>query len=287
MADDTSNMTREELEQHVFQAVAAFEQVLEAMPDDRASLEALSDAYGQIGDASKARDHLLRLARVLIDERDGVSANELLDRLRALGDEDAEAQALITEIEESGEAAEPSSVETPIPDRAAAAEVSMCLNMSDELAFAWNLMQAGDVTEEEYAEIVQDLTDMSTSETTSTVSILHVLEARGFKALDRIIARISEDTGLPYVTLDSFDIPNPAAALLPVDFMVRRGALVFDLIGNRALAAVLNPYDKGLRRDVETLAGRRCHFCLARASEFDRALERVTSVGVEAIATED
>ena len=41
---------KKDLEAEIWNAINAFEQMLEAMPNDRVSLEALSHAYEQIGD---------------------------------------------------------------------------------------------------------------------------------------------------------------------------------------------------------------------------------------------
>jgi hypothetical protein len=59
--------------------------------------------------------------------------------------------------------------------------------------------------------------------------------------------------------------------------MVRQGLVVFDLLGRDALVGILNPFNLDLRRDVETLTGRRCHFYLAPPGEFDALLETIRS----------
>ncbi|MBT3296957.1 MAG: hypothetical protein HN919_01615 [Verrucomicrobia bacterium] len=280
-AEQTEDKGRKQLEEEVWSAIAAFEQILEAMPEDRASLETLSHAYGQIGDHAKAYEYVLRLGRVLVADGDQQSALDLLDRLRELSGDDAAGMALVAVIEEMKPASE------ALPERGGPqveptdAAVSMTPNMSEELAFTWNLLQAGEMTQEEYASVVQDLTEMSAADATATVSVLHALEARGFKGVDRIVAYVSQDRGVPYIALDSFDIPREAGSLLPLDFVVRRGALVFDFLGPHALAVLMNPYDSGLRKDIEMLAQRPCHFYITHAAEFDRAVDRITDIDIE------
>jgi len=66
-----------ELDEEVWQAINAFEQIIEALPRDRASLEALSHAYEQVGDTAKEAEYLNRLAKVLIDEEDADAAARL------------------------------------------------------------------------------------------------------------------------------------------------------------------------------------------------------------------
>ncbi len=285
MADGASDKGRKQLEEEVWSAIGAFEQILEAMPDDRSSLETLSHAYGQIGDHAKAYEYLLRLGRVLVKEGEQGAAWDLLDRLRELGGSDSTGIKLIADIEAMSAVTVPPLAPAPTVDAAPAA-VNTTPNISEELAFTWNLLQASEITQEEYASVVQDLTEMSGSDSSVTVSVLHALEARGYKGLDRVVVYASQDCGIPYISLDSIDITEEAGCLLPLAFVVGRGALVFDFVGPHALAVVMNPYDPGLRKDVEQLAGRPCDFYLTQASEFDRAVDRITAIEVDAASVE-
>lgn len=285
---------KQDLEAEVWNAITAFEQILEAMPNDRASLEALSHAYEQIGDLTKAKEYFVRLGNVLLDEGDAGAGGDLLGRLRSYAADDAEVAELVAKMEAAGgapapaeagsavEAIEPGVAEVA-PDAMAAAEapkpkkkapqVSTAFNMAEELAMAWNLMEANELTQEEYASVVQDLTEMSAGDSTATISVLHVLEARGFKHIEKVIAYLAENCTTPFVSLENFDLTWDAAKIVPREFMLRRGAIVFELLGKDALAVVMNPYDKQLRKDVETLADRKCHFYITMPSDFDKACE--------------
>lgn len=270
----------------VMAAISAFEQILEAIPNDRASLEALSHAYQQIGDSAKAKDYLIRLGHILLEEDDQAAAADLKASLVDYAEDDPEARELLAKIEklvptpEESDTAEETVVQAQTR-KASTDTVRTTFSMAEELSFAWNLMEANELTQEEYASVVQDLTEMSASETMSTVSVLHVLEARGFKNLERILGYLSKQCGTPLISLAMFDFPTEAVSLMPMDFMVRRGALIFELIGNDALAAVMNPYDKQLRKDVEAVTGKHCHFFLTLPKEFDQALEKMSAVESE------
>ncbi|MEI6217777.1 MAG: hypothetical protein WCP86_02660, partial [bacterium] len=52
-------------ESEVWSAIAAFEQILEAIPNDRTSLAPLAHAYEQIGDLARAKDYTVRLADIV------------------------------------------------------------------------------------------------------------------------------------------------------------------------------------------------------------------------------
>ena len=54
--------------------------------------------------------------------------------------------------------------------------------------------------------------------------------------------------------------------------MMHRGAIVFELMGRDALVAILNPYDTELRKDVESITGKKCHFYMVSAESYDNCL---------------
>jgi len=268
--DDESDVaSAEALQEEIRGAMAGFEKILEALPDDRASLEALAHAHDQMGNDEEARDFLFRLCDVLLKEGDAEAARGLVERIAPYAEEDQRARDLIGRIQSVG--TERVAGPTPV-------EVSTEFNMAEELSFAWNMLQGDQITQEEYASIVQDLTEMCAGEALATVSVLHVLESRAHKKLDQIIAHASRECSAPFVALSSFDLQNQVISSLPMDFMLRRGAMVYEFLGEDALAVVMNPYDQSLRRDVEALTGRHCHFYMTLPSEFDLAIDKVTDV---------
>ena len=251
---------------NVREAIAAFEQILEALPDDRLALETLLDAYAEIGDRPKALEYLLRLARVVADEADADAAPKVLDRLRELGAENPAAVELAERLARLAAPATPAAAE-PVRRRA--------VDISPELALAWNLAQAGELSQEDYAAIAHDLSENSTRTVVVPVTVQHVLYDRGFKQIDKILQFMSTNSGLPIIPLGQFDVPKEAYSLLPMDFMMRRAAIVYELMDSDALVAVLNPYDTELRDEVRRVTGRPCHFFLTTALAYDACLDRV------------
>jgi hypothetical protein len=158
--------------------------------------------------------------------------------------------------------------------------------MAEELAMAWNLMEANELTQEEYASVVQDLTEMSAGDSVATISVLHVLEARGFKNIEKIVAYLAENCTTPYISLENFELTWESSSIIPREFMLKRGAIVFELLGNDALAVIMNPYDKQLRKDVETLADRKCHFYITMPADFDKSCETAEELAEEHAAEE-
>jgi len=278
-------------ETEIRNAITGFERILEAMPNDRASLEALTHAYEQVGDEGKAKEHLFRLMDVLLAEGDIESARERIERARELAGDDPKFEELTARLEEQASAGEGAATAVEVgeerrqPQTETDVGVRRTFNMVEELSFAWNLMEANELTQEEYANVVQDLTEMSAGDSTATVSIFHVLEARGAKNMERVIAFVAKECGTPFVSLSGFQFEHETVSVLPMDFMVQRGAVVFESVGPDALVVVMNPYDKHLRKDVEALCGKKCHFFVTLPSEFDQMLDRILNIEAEPTPT--
>jgi len=274
---------REELESQVWSAIAAFEQIVQTIPNDRVSLEALSHAYEQVGDLARSRDFLVRLVGVVVSEKDRDAADLLRERLERHAASSTEAKDAQTRLEAFLAEGRPESRSFEVP--AEPLTDGMRLEMAEaerptshvaaELSFAWTLFQAGELSQEEYAMVAQDLSEVSASKTAVTVSVLHVLQDRGNRNVERIVAYAARDTGTPMVPLSLFDVQPAVLRLLPSDFVVRHGVLPFEVMGNDVLVVLMNPYNKAMRKKVETIIGRTCHFFLTLPTEFDSIMERM------------
>jgi hypothetical protein len=285
-AKDAAKEREDEARESILRAIEAFEQIVEVMPDDTISLEALCHAYQQLGDGAKARKHLLALADAVLTANEPGAIAGMVERLRPYASESPEAAALLQRIEARigggrGPSLEATSAGGESP-RAPRREVSSVFNMTEALAYAWRLFEAKELTDAEYAKVVHDLTEMSVGGSMTTFSMLHVLEGMSYPGLERVMNFVAKDCGTPVIALSCFDIRREAASLLPMDFMMRRGILAFAEMGRDLLAATVNPYEEGLPADVEALTGRRCHMFLTLPSEFDAAMNRVTDVQTEA-----
>ncbi|MEI6563285.1 MAG: hypothetical protein WCO42_03135 [bacterium] len=280
MQSSETSHKREDLESQVWSAIAAFEQIVETIPNDRVSLEALSHAYEQVGDLSRARDYLTRLASVVIDEKDRDAAEFLRERLLRFAATDPVAREAGAKIEAFLSAGLPQAKTFELATDAQSIETknriateSRNAHVASELSFAWTLFQAGELSQEDYALVAQDLSAVSTSSAPVTVSVLHALHDRGHRSLERIMSFASRDSGVPVIPLSLFEITEAARSLLPLDFMIRYGVMPFELMGSDVLVAVLNPYNRQLRENVQTAIGRRCHIFMAGPGEFDVMME--------------
>ena len=273
MAEDTKSDKNSDA--NLRDAIVAFEQILEAIPDDRVALEMLAEAHEQAGNKDKAVEYLARLGHAVVGEGDVDAAVALVRKLKELGSGQPVADRAIAQLEKLlsfQKTASTSDRKTVDGGR------RKNVDISNELDMAWNILQAGEITQEEYSAIVHDLSENSSKNVAVPVSVLHVLHDRNFKTIEKIIGFLVKDknAGLPLITLTGFDIQSSSYSLLPIEFMRHRGAIVFEQMGRDPLVAVLNPYDIDLQEEVKKTTARHCHFYLVTASDYDAALENIS-----------
>lgn len=254
----------------VREAISAFEQILEALPNDRLALETLIEAYEQLGEHDKALTYLLRLAHIVAEEADPEAIPAVAEKLQKLGAEHDTAREMLKQL-----ARVSSPEEKQAPAKPVETAPRKTVDIAAELALAWNLAQAGEISQEDYANVAHDLSENTMKNVVTPVTVQHALADRGFKNMDKVLRFMAVNSGMPIIPLGSFDLQREAAGLLPLDFMTRRAAVVFDLMGHEALVALLNPYDTELREEVLRRVGRPCHFFLTTAHAYDLYLERL------------
>lgn len=276
MTDAQHTKSPSEAETEIWNAIAYFEKILEALPHDRLSLETLAGAYEKVGDHTRAKAYTLRLVQVLIDEADEDGIGELLVRIKQFDQNDPEVKAAITTLENL----KPEKVMAVVRDDMDQLS-RRSTNIAGEISMAWNLLQANKLNQEDYARVVHDLSENSARAMDVPVSTLHVLQDRNHPGFNEILAFVSSACNLPIIALANFDIQPATAALLPLEFCIKRGAMVFELMGNDALTAILNPYDTQLSRDMEDLTGKTCHRYLVTPADFDAALEKIKKMKAE------
>ncbi|MDD5678296.1 MAG: hypothetical protein PHW60_09960 [Kiritimatiellae bacterium] len=276
MADLQNTKSSSEAETEIWNTIAYFEKILEALPHDRLSLETLASVYEKVGDHTRAKAYSLRLVQVLIDEADEDGIDELLGKIRRFDQDDPEVKNAINRLE----TLKPAKVMAVVRDDIDQLS-RRSTNIAGEISMAWNLLRANKLNQEDYTRVVHDLSENSARTPNMPVSTLHVLQDREHPAFNDILAFVSSTCNMPILSLANFDIQPSTAALLPMEFCIQRGVIVFELMGNDALVAILNPYDTQLPRDLEDLTGKTCHRYLAPPADFDAALGRIKKMKAE------
>jgi len=263
-------------ESEIWNAIGQFEKILEVMPNDRFSLETLADAYEKIGDHTRVKDYLLRLANVLADEGDEDACNNILPKLKQFDKTDPNVKDTIARLEKL----QSKKVMAVVID-SGQTPASRQGHIAAEISMAWNLLQAKKLSQEDYSLIVHDLSENSGRHGDVPVSTLHALHDRHYAGINDIMAFIATACNAPMLCLANFELQKDVLSLISWDFMINRGAIVFETIGNDALVALLNPYDNQLKMDVAGLIGKNCYYFLVTPDDFDNALGKIKTILAE------
>lgn len=265
-------------------SIAMLEQILEVMPQDAVALKALYSAYRKSGDANKAFGFLGHLVEVAIGGED----LDLLAYVRKeftafeeshpseVAAQMARIRTLVSEKEQPEKADAPAKAGDGQP------KANSETDISEELALAWKLYEENQLTQEEYSSVLHDLTEISSKDLDVPVSVLHVLNDRGFTQMNRIINYMSNRSGVPFISLTNYELNEQVAGALPEGIPTHDGALPFAYMGNDLLVAVLNPFNHMLADKVESGSGHRCHTFLVDPQDYDIALGKLKGLVAKA-----
>ncbi len=294
MAENPKTVGAGDDDSRAWEGIHLFERIVEAFPNDRAALDALTQAYEQVGERTLAVKHLVRLAEATMADGDDAALAALEPRLKRLAESDGAGRGALARVtaflansvrQDEAVVAANAGDAAPAAEKAGGDAMGRTAAVAAELSLAWNLHQSGELNAEDYAKVANDITELSSNDKLVTVSVLHVLHDRGGQGLDRILAHMSKENGAPVIPMTGFDMREEAVGLLPMEYMLRNGVLVFDLMGRKdALVVIMNPYRQALRDDVSRLLSRHAHFYLTPPAEFDAALERISQRRAEKAA---
>lgn len=276
-------------EEEVRGAIHAFEEILESMPNDRVALETLFEGHLMLDQHDNAAKFLARLTETILEENDSEALQGLLPALHQHAGLNADVASLLnraeTLIRSSPLPAAKAAPDTPVTTHPASSESGRTLpafnnnDITAELSMAWNIHQAGEFSEEEYAAVVHDLSELSNRHLDVPVTVLHVLEDRSSSSLTRVLQFVVQDTNTPFITLSRFDLDPTSINLRLPEAMVRcRGALVYEVMAKDAMVAILNPYDEELKERIKATLNTKCHFFLTSSEEYDAAVKKLYAV---------
>ncbi len=258
----SSNLSNEE-------TISLYERQLESSPNDQAVLESLAAAYGRADNTLRARATLIRLSRVIISKRDAPAAARVAEMLRPHAEADFDAlealaalETLLREVVDAGgagAASGASSESTPPPPEGVVLDK---LILKREVDLAWGLRSDGLLKDEEYSQIVEDLTIQISKSRGAAVSVLHAVVDRSIPGFDGIVQHLQDKGRVPFIDLDAFEPQRVDHREVPSTYLIRQGAVVFDEVGDELLVGILNPVDKAIREDLPRYLGAPCHFFL-------------------------
>lgn len=274
-------MAEKQIDQKLAEGIAYFEQMLQAMPEDRTTLEFLSVAYAQAGENDKCRDALISLAKVLMKEGDFESAQRIAERLEAFDDDLAKITAL--KVKAAAAPAPALTPETPSEETIAADNTVMAIREAKaaEAELVMSLLSRRALDEKTAETLNGHLESLPESSIPFLVSVLAFLDKENTSLAEECAAHLADSSGCPPVPLGSFEITKKLVDTLPEALVRVRGAVPFGELGDVLLVALLNPSDEKLRRQVEQASGRQCRFFLCPPGTAEPVLEKIYSAPQE------
>lgn len=265
------------------EAIHTLETLLEVFPEDISSLESLTAAYEEMGDTAKFMEKGKRLARLLSKGDDTKPVIKLVARMLRTVPNDPEVLALQEEALAKDILA---GMNAPVNDQppasgdagAAAHTVGdLTFDLHAELDLAWLLLQKQVITQEQYEASIERLTTSSAAQRgDSPLALLQELREMDRVNLDKIIAFLASETGMPFLELGRCECDEETVSLLPLAQAKRLGILPFDRLGSDLMVALLNPVSREWRQRIQMFLGvDKVHFYFTSPDEFLAALTKV------------
>lgn len=257
-------------------SIAMLEQILEVMPQDEEALKALYGAYCQANLRDRAFEYLNRLVDLAENEGGAVVTDFVGVELPTFEEEyplEVAAQLARLRLQDLSDKLASGGPGGRSTDTRSAGD-----DVGDEMGLAWQLYEEKQLSQDEYSSVLHDLTEISSKELDVPSSVLHVLHDRNFPQMNRILNHMSARSGVPCISLASFELDDRLGGVLPLGIPIHDGALPFAFFGDDLLVGVLNPFNEKLVSKVETTSGHRCHSFLVKPDDYDAALERFRSL---------
>jgi hypothetical protein len=268
-------------DQNLTDSIAMLEQILEVMPQDADALKALYSAYRKVGQERKAFEYLCLMIDVFEGGGEPTLRGYIHGELQHFEESfPSEVAAHVARLRmgdhEDSPAGETKSAPVQEPPRASTSKHE--LDISEELSLAWRLYEENQLSQEEYSSVLHDLTEVSSKDVEVPVSVLHVLNDRGFTQMNRVMNYLSSRSGVPCIVLSNFQLSEDVANVLPLQISVHDGALPFAFLGDDVLVAVLNPFNNSLVDRIESECGHHCHTYLVGPEDYDMALGKLKNL---------
>jgi hypothetical protein len=275
-------------DQNLADSIAMLEQILEVMPQDIDALKALYTANFKNHNVERSFEYLSNILDIAARKGDAPLVEYIQNELpRFESTHPTEVAAQRARIRTLIGVRRIHEGITRASDKLASEQAGNQQEEADigeELAFAWKLYEENQLSQDEYSSILHDLTEVSSKDLDMPISVLHVLNDRGFANSNRIMNHASLRSGVPYISIGNFEIDAKAANALPFIYPRHEGALPFGFVGNDLLVAVLNPFNHALVDSAEKESGHRCHTFLVDPADYNEALGRLKSMVAEPTA---
>ena len=284
-----------EIDPKLIEAIGFFEKMLQTMPDDRTGLEFLAVAYEQTGDVEKQVSSLIKLSEALLKEGDLEHASMIAQKLKSFkGNPQALSAARVADMlvakgtigtpRQTGSDTNPLFFESedsvdptkPLYSTQQGGVQSWASDAAKaEIEVVWQWKDSGLVPKEVCMDILHVFMDHPISDIPILISALGLLEERYPEYTAATFEAIQKQTDFAPIPLELFEISSEALQSLPLEYMKIKGVIPFAEISDELLVGLMNPMNEGLRKEIEKLAGKVCHFYLIHPAAWFTVAKRL------------
>ncbi|MEG2724916.1 MAG: hypothetical protein RR982_03595 [Kiritimatiellia bacterium] len=290
----------ETIDPKLLEGIAFFEQMLQTLPGDRASLEFLSVAYEHSGQSEQQRQVLIALAESLLQKREIDDVQKLQQSLQRFA-EDPAVQTILKRIEiaqkmetlrreTSFEADHTTATSDALPSDATEEvpinlkEEIQCALRSEE-RFLQHIENRALLPVEICQEMRMSLQQTPDLNVVMLISLLDRLEENHADLVDTVLADAIRFFEMPAIPLDLFDLSAAPLQRLPSLYIQLHGVVPFACLADQVMVAVLNPADEKLRDEIQRRIGAPCSFFLCRPLALRETLKKIEAL--EAASADD
>lgn len=263
-----------------------YEQVLEKIPDDKFSIEALVDIYVEVGDDKKVAELNSRLKKI--------DSGEKLEVVEPKKESVRQVQIKVSSSNQKKRKVKLNSrpsVSDPVPpswrrksqgideikQTKALADLvfTMQNSLKSQVDLLISLFDVEVLSKKQFSSVMYELADHKFSrDPQKPKMVMHMLEKCSGVELEKVYYFLSRKTNMPYIDLSVMPYNEKLSSLFPASLVYNQGIVIFKKISTEYCIAVLNPLNIELMEETAALLNENVHFYLTSAKEFDQFLDK-------------
>jgi hypothetical protein len=276
-------LARTSHKEFLLESAVVYEQVLETMPNDKFSIQALIDIYKEVGDVEK-QSHYEKLlcgdgtdAQAKTNSKSTVRQvqitvnNTKANRQVSLQSRPSVSDPVPTNWRRKGQELDQIKLTKALADLV----FKMQYALKSQVDLLISLYDVGVLNGRQLSSIMYKLSEHKFArDPQKPEMVMHMLEACPGIDLNKVYYFLSRKTNLPYIDLSVMPYNSKLYDLFPTSLVYNQGIVVFKKIVSDYCIAVLNPLNIELMQQTGLLLNENVHFFLTSAREFDLFLKK-------------
>lgn len=280
-------MSTEKENKVLLESAKIYEQVLEKMPGDAFSIEALIDIYSKMGDDEKVTVLRGNLEKIEKGEKIkpvtnsiksrtssysiSVNTNRMANRQVSLKSRPAVSDPVPPSWRRKNQELDQIKMTKALADLVFTLQYSL----KSQVDLMVRLYDVELLTKNQYSKIVYQLSEHKFPRNPPKPKmVVHMLEECSGIEMEKVQYFLSRKSNLPYIDISILPFTLKLYELLPETLMYNHGVVIFKKIGSAYCIAVLNPLNTELMQKTAELLGTNVHFFITSAEEFDTYLRK-------------